>query len=106
MLTILFVLVVLTCVGLLGVKIFFPEYWRHFVVAGRFIQRRPSTILAFIVWSFTGFGYTPGIATGIAHFIIVPIGIAILVWTAHWEGKQDHKRLQEAMRSTEDHHAS
>lgn len=46
----------------------------------------PSSYVILIVWGSSGFGYQPGFATFILHFIIMPIILLLALSLAHHEG--------------------
>lgn len=47
----------------------------------------PSTYLAALVWGATGFMGQPTFASFLVHFCIVPIILLVILWLAHWEGR-------------------
>ena len=49
----------------------------------------PSTYIIFILWGMGGFGYTPGFATFVLHFIMMPALFLIGQYVAHWEGRKE-----------------
>lgn len=47
----------------------------------------PSTYLALIAWVAAAFTAQPTIASLFVHFFVLPIMILLVLWLAHWEGR-------------------
>jgi hypothetical protein len=47
----------------------------------------PSTYLALVVWGAAGFMAQPTIASFVVHFLGIPLGLALILWIAHYEGR-------------------
>jgi hypothetical protein len=55
------------------------DYLRHF-------WTYPSSYVILILWGSSGFGYQPGFATFILHFVITPAILLFALALAHHEG--------------------
>jgi hypothetical protein len=51
----------------------------------------PSSYLAAIVWGAAGFMGQPTFASFMVHFAILPCMLLLILWLAHWEGRNEAK---------------
>jgi hypothetical protein len=63
-----------------GSKMKMHKFWEY-----------PSTYIIFILWGMGGFGYQPGFATFVLHFIMMPALYLLGQYIAHWEGRKQER---------------